>query len=112
MPRRWRRVVIQDIGKFSQVTIQTMTGPDDFRRADLDPVKRVIRLNKAGSEKSDPLEFTYSRSEPDGLTLEGLRKDLNAKDTKIRAQLRRFDESKFLLLNRGFHWINESPFNR
>ena len=23
-----------------------------------------------------------------------------------------FDETKFLLLNRGFHWINESPFNR
>jgi hypothetical protein len=22
------------------------------------------------------------------------------------------DESKFLLVNRGFHWINEFPFNR
>jgi hypothetical protein len=28
------------------------------------------------------------------------------------ATLVRFDESKFLLRSRGFHWIQEYPFNR
>lgn len=31
---------------------------------------------------------------------------------RIRALLRRTEESEFLLLERGFRWINEVPFNR
>jgi hypothetical protein len=27
-------------------------------------------------------------------------------------RLRRFDEKQYLLLNRGFQWIQERPFNR
>jgi hypothetical protein len=30
----------------------------------------------------------------------------------IRMQLQRIDLNKFLILNRGFHWIQEYPFNR
>ena len=30
---------------------------------------------------------------------------------KVRATLRRVDKSDFLLLSRGFHWINEYPLN-
>lgn len=30
----------------------------------------------------------------------------------VVATLHRVDASKFLLLSRGFHWINEYPFNR
>jgi hypothetical protein len=30
----------------------------------------------------------------------------------IRLRCRRADESRFLLINRGFHWINERPFLR
>ncbi|MBL7825487.1 MAG: hypothetical protein JNJ57_02575 [Saprospiraceae bacterium] len=30
----------------------------------------------------------------------------------LRATLRRLDDSKFQLTSRGFHWINEYPFNR
>jgi hypothetical protein len=26
--------------------------------------------------------------------------------------LRKIDPSRYLLVNRGFHWINEVPFNR
>ncbi len=30
----------------------------------------------------------------------------------LEVRLRRFDESMFLLQNRGFRWIQEQPFNR
>jgi len=30
----------------------------------------------------------------------------------LAVKLRKSDPSKFLLVNRGFHWINERPFNR
>ena len=50
--------------------------------------------------------FTYARDQ-DQLTL-----TTQLGDDSITIKLRRFDESKFLLLARGFHWINEAPFNR
>jgi hypothetical protein len=31
--------------------------------------------------------------------------------SEITARLRRSDERRFLLTDRGFHWINEFPFN-
>jgi hypothetical protein len=31
---------------------------------------------------------------------------------RVRMQPRRFDDRTFLLLNRGFHWVQEIPFNR
>ena len=51
-------------------------------------------------------EFTYDNPQPDVLTLKG-----QMDGHQIAATLRRVDESQFLLLNRGFHWINEYPVN-
>ena len=34
-----------------------------------------------------------------------------AQDT-VNIRLRRIDPKTFLLLNRGYHWINERPLNR
>jgi hypothetical protein len=31
---------------------------------------------------------------------------------EIVATLRKGDEQTFLLISRGFHWINDEPFNR
>ena len=33
-------------------------------------------------------------------------------DPKVRMELRRLDQTKFLFASRGFHWIQEYPFNR
>jgi uncharacterized membrane protein YphA (DoxX/SURF4 family) len=30
----------------------------------------------------------------------------------LRVRMERFDENRFLLVRRGFHWVNERPFNR
>jgi hypothetical protein len=34
------------------------------------------------------------------------------KNDSLHIKLKRFDENKFRLVNRGFHWVNEFPFNR
>jgi hypothetical protein len=44
---------------------------------------------------------------PDKLNLEG---DLQGK--KIRIETTLFPREKFLLVSRGFNWIQELPFNR
>jgi hypothetical protein len=41
------------------------------------------------------------------LTLSG-----KIKNDSVYIKLKRFDENKFRLVNRGFHWVNEYPFNR
>ena len=51
--------------------------------------------------------LSFERVAPDVLALEGT---VNGK--QIRGRFRRMDESRFLLLSRGFHWINEWPVNR
>jgi hypothetical protein len=51
--------------------------------------------------------LTYSTPTPTILAVEGL-----LGDVRIAARLERRDESDFLLVSRGFRWINEFPYNR
>jgi hypothetical protein len=60
-----------------------------------------------GSDGSKGYKLVYTRLNPDHLTLDGT----IGGDT-LSLGLRRIDSSKFLLLSRGFHWINEVPLNR
>jgi hypothetical protein len=53
--------------------------------------------------------YTLAWSRPDASRVV-LRGTLDAGEVTI--ELRAMDAGKFLLLNRGFHWINERPFNR
>ena len=52
--------------------------------------------------------FTYIK-ENDYLILNSKSKDSGK---TIYVRLKRFDEKNFRLMSRGFHWINEYPYNR
>ena len=41
------------------------------------------------------------------LTLEG-----NLNQDSLKINLRKVGENQFLLVNRGFNWVNDYPFNR
>jgi hypothetical protein len=49
----------------------------------------------------------FARTAQDRMTLEG-----EIEGRKVHAQLQLLDRSKLLLVSRGFHWIQEYPFNR
>lgn len=59
------------------------------------------------SNPDSGLTLEYSRLEDDHLELTG-----SWDGAMIEIQLRRIDETQFLLLNRGFHWVQEYPFFR
>lgn len=62
------------------------------------------------SKRNDPnwkTTLVYRRPRPDVLFVEG-----PFDGHKVRARLRRTEPPEFLLVTRGFHWINERPFNR
>ena len=50
--------------------------------------------------------FSYRKPAPDVLEMQG-----TMDGQAIRARLRRMDERRFMLVSRGFHWVNEYPMN-
>ena len=55
----------------------------------------------------EPVVLRYTRVDPDHLTLEG-----KLGGSTLAVTLERVDPGSMLLMSRGFHWINEVPFNR
>jgi hypothetical protein len=100
---RWRRVVFD----FSDgVSFQRMDDSFTGFAATIDANAKTIALTRR-SDKNSKGALTYTRPAPDQLILDG------TMDThKIHMQLRLYDRNKFMLVNRGFHWIQEYPFNR
>ena len=70
------------------------------------PAKKTLVLTK-GSDKNWKATFTFQRPTPNRLTLDG---EMDGRKTQMQLQL--VDRTKFLLLSRGFHWIQEYPLNR
>jgi uncharacterized membrane protein YphA (DoxX/SURF4 family) len=103
-PVRWRRVAIDETGF---VTVVFM---DDRRRTyRLHPGLKPgqLFLESFSSRNAPREEVKFLRIGPNLLALEGRIGGL-----ALSVQLKRADESKLLLVNRGFHWISEQPFNR
>ena len=105
--QRWRRIVVDSFG--TMYVSATVGGMDDTNQSyglQINTAAKTLALTKQ-SDKKWKATFTYERAMPGELVLDG------AMDNhKIHARLEQFDVSKFLLVSRGFHWVQESPFNR
>lgn len=99
---RWRRVVF-DYPRM--IGFQQMSGTRQRYFLELDPVKKTLALTK----RDDPeWKTTLSyRRDGDRLTIAG-----PFDGRKVQARLRLAPADEFLLTSRGFHWINEYPFQR
>lgn len=99
---RWRRLLI-DYPK----SISVMGMDDRFirYRAKTDTLKKQLTLH---TRKDTVNKYTlrYERQAKD-LKLSGILQ----KDT-LEIHLKHYPMENFLLLNRGFHWVNEVPYNR
>ena len=70
--------------------------------------KKTITISQGpGAAAKVVGNFSLDEPAPGKLTLEG---DLQGK--KIRMETTLFPREKFLLVSRGFNWIQELPFNR
>src|SRR3954464_6340814 len=100
---QWRRLVFDYP---TMVAVQLTSDSRQRYRVKLDEAKKTLALPK-GDDPAWTSSLKYQRPAPDRLTLEGA-----SGGHQVRASLHRADESKFLLLTRGFHWVSEFPFNR
>ena len=79
----------------------------DFVGVSLDFSRGNEYFNRLLSGTNSPLVMKYSGSATNLLELEAV-----FPDGLVKAKLKRIERSQFLLVNRGFHWISEYPFNR
>jgi hypothetical protein len=70
-----------------------------------DESKHTVKMTSAKLKQEG--DFTYSQPDSQHLILRG---SLNG--NPVVAGFHRVDDSSLLLTSRGFHWINEDPFNR
>jgi uncharacterized membrane protein YphA (DoxX/SURF4 family) len=100
---RWRRVVFE-----LPVTMTFQRMDDTFSGfvAAIDAPQKKITLSKRNDNKWKAA-FTYARPSHDHLLLDG-----NMDGHTVHMDLSLMDRNKFLLVSRGFHWVQDVPFNR
>ena len=119
---------IDELSIDGQVRSPLLTDYDRFRRAVFDFQERMAfqrmdetlasygaAINTSNNtltltkftDKNWKANFTFQRTAPDQLMLDG-----QMDNHKMHMQLHLVDRNKFLLVNRGFNWIQEYPFNR
>lgn len=100
--RRWRRVYFN---RFNYAAIYTM----DERRDWMEVEKLGEGNLKLGIKRPNPqsFELTYAKQSDQTIVVEG-----PFATGTVRAVLKPVSDDSFLLLNRGFHWVSEYPFNR
>jgi uncharacterized membrane protein YphA (DoxX/SURF4 family) len=93
---------------FGSVTIRDHSGGAERFRFTLDEEQRTVALTPFGTptEEVAPRTFAWQKS-GDELVL----RETGASPA-VEWHLRERPASSFLLMERGFHWINEFPFNR
>ena len=101
---RYSHVVFQGVNGF--VAFQKMNQTFDRFGGTVDTVKHTLALRKGTDSTWKPV-LAYDRPSSTRLTFEG---DLGGK--RVRMAMTQHDLDKFMLIGRGFHWIQEFPVNR
>src|SRR5262245_15499419 len=101
--QRWRRVIFDRPGR---AVFQKMDESLVVFAVKIDQEGKTIELTKT-DDKNWKATLSFARPATDRLTLNG------AMDgNQLIIDLRPMDREQFLVLNRGFHWVQERPFNR
>ena len=69
----------------------------------VDTLQRTVQFN---TSYDGQFTLTYQLPDKDHLTFDG-----TIRGDSIHITTKRMDLNKFRLISRGFHWINETPFN-
>ncbi|MEM6517304.1 MAG: hypothetical protein AAF688_14055 [Bacteroidota bacterium] len=102
---RWKRLML-DKGWLSEyMIVKGMKDQSSWYTYELDSINSTLKMTSS-SDSLDVLDLTYTKNDSI-ISFNGLWKN----DT-IQIKLKKYDVSKILLTNRGFHWINEYPYNR
>lgn len=105
---RWRHLVVDWKGTASA---HLMSGKFEHLAFEANPAERSIELNRRHPDATaSTWSYRFLAREGDGPARLELAGDLEGSSYLLRLSAR--DPRAFLLVERGFHWVNEVPFNR
>lgn len=99
---RWNKILFRE---YDRITIKMMNDTLIAFTYKDDTLKHVLHLTQR-DDTTLKYNFTYNAIDKNRLELRSTGKDT------MYMQLSKIDVNDFLLTKRGFHWINEYPFNR
>jgi len=100
---RWREVAFD----YQRAYIRWMDGRNVLFGAPIDSAHHTVTLRELFARTPGGAVFTYERAANGVVTLDG-----SLDRAVLHVVLRPRDVSQQLLFRRGFHWIQEQPFNR
>lgn len=100
---RWRYLVVDFPGRMS---VHVMNDAIHRYNAKVDTVARHV-LFTVPHDSTNMMTFEYATPDTSRLELTGV-----AGTDSLHVTLRRIGPHGYLLVDRGFHWINEYPYNR
>lgn len=100
---QWNRMVVDWPGS---VAIKMINDSTEWYSFKPDTAKKNITMSQ-WADTSKKYTLAYSFPEKDILLMKG-----RWVDDSVSVRMKVYDLKKFLLTNRGFHWINERPLNR
>ena len=100
---RWRKMIVDKPG---QVTIKRMNDQSDHYAFQPDLSNRTITMFSF-ADSTRISRFEYEQPAPNAMVFKGI-----LQGDSVYIGMKRYDLNNFLLLNRGFHWINPVPFAR
>ena len=98
----WKKLMV---GRFYS-KVETLDGQSVFYKQELDTTTQILTLTSF-RDSTEIHEFSYEWLQDDQILLEGI----YLSDT-IQALMNVKQPKDYTLMNRGFHWISEYPFNR
>jgi hypothetical protein len=103
---RWRYLIF-DYPESADLRLMDASSKDghQYFKLKLDEAKGRMAFSKYRDPKWRAA-FSYRKPAPDVLEMQG-----TMDGQAIRARLRRIDETKLMLVGRGFHWVSEYPMN-
>ena len=106
-----RSPLVTDYDRYRRVIFERPTGMA-FQRMDDTFAYFAVKLDEAGKSMAvtrgaETGSLSFDRPDPAHMTITG---DTHGKKVEMRVEL--FPREKFLLVNRGFNWVQEYPFNR
>ena len=102
-PDRWQRVILEYSNRLS---VQFLDAPQQRYSLGLDAKSKTMTLTKL-EDPNWKATFKYETPKPGFMTFKG-----ELQGHQFEARMHRRDPATFRLINRGFHWVTEYPFNR
>ena len=100
---RWSKLII---GSSNGLQVKFMNDSLKYYSFKEDTIKHNITINTY-ADTIHKFLFTYTSQKPGILIIKG-----KWKQDSLYIRMRSIDPKNFLLLKRGFHWVNEHPLNK